>query len=425
MSGIILPFDDAAGIIAPGGPQTRNPRYFAVPDRLIGYWPFDADCAISSTLSADLSGFGRNATLIGSPPLAEGRVGYGLSCNGTSQAASAAIDLSGTNVVTLCFWLNQTTFANADRLAFLHTADFNANAGAFVVNTSSSDFGGGNTMEFGAHGVGLTFNLYGVVQPSAGAWHHYALVISTVQGAQVAYIDGVSKSLSTLLQSGDSSPLANSTLYMMSKAGASQWNSGILDNVKLYPRKLDPWEVLQDYQAGLAGRRDAGAWLPGECEMPMLLAPRAPTVVTTTVPVGSAGGGPSASRQGGRRVATMGGRHVSREGAGEEVSRAPERESEPPPKARRGEPAVRPAFRSTTPAFRVPQPAPIPDEIQQDLPPPTPVTEVGDLPARLAAKRKTDAAAAAAVQAQAALDAQIADDEGAFRVIIALIESGM
>lgn len=269
--GVVLPFDPAAGIIAPGGPQTRNPRYFAVPQGLLGYWGFDADCAISSTLSADLSGFGHHATLIGSPPLAQGQVGLGLSCNGTNQAASAAIDLSGTNIVTLVGWLNQTTFANADRVAFLYTADFSTNAGAIVVATSSSDFGGGNTMEFGAHGGGGTFNLYGVVQPSAGAWHHYALVISTVQGQQAAYIDGVSKSLSTLLQTGDSSAFANSTLYMMSKAGTSQFDPGILDNLKLYPRKLDPWEVAQDYQAGLAGRRDAGAWLPGECEMPALV----------------------------------------------------------------------------------------------------------------------------------------------------------
>lgn len=145
----------------------------------------------------------------------------------------------------------------------------------------------------------------------------------------------------------------------------------------------------------------------------------------STIPVGPAGGGPATSRQGGRRVATMGGRHVSREGAGEEVYRAPERESEPPPKTRRGESAARPAFRPATPAFPVPQPASIPDEIRRDLPVPTPVTEVGDLPARLAAKRRADTEAAAAVQAKALLDAQLADDEEAIQAIIALWRLGV
>ena len=86
------------------------------------------------------------------------------------------MNLSSTSKLTVEFWLKWNAYANDDRLAMEFTANFNDNAGGFLVDPNAPQSGG-------KFGVGDRHrrsrnNVY-FARPSAGAWHHYAFVIDT------------------------------------------------------------------------------------------------------------------------------------------------------------------------------------------------------------------------------------------------------
>ena len=71
------------------------------------------------------------------------------------------------------------------------TPNFNENNGGFLVDPNSGQFGG--TFGIGIGG-GSARNSIFFQRPSAGAWHHYAIVIDTsaAAGSEITpYVDGV------------------------------------------------------------------------------------------------------------------------------------------------------------------------------------------------------------------------------------------
>lgn len=273
--GVMLPFDPAVGLICRGGVQTRNPRYVAVPQGLVGYWPFDPDCQISSTLTADLSGNANNGTLFGSPALTQGQIGTALSFDGAATYVDTALVPSiGASAVSYSVWFKTSTASQSGgligtraagagnpQIVLVMAGDTSGNPGAKLLGSSYD----------GTPRTSLTTATY-----ADGRWHHAVLVhTSTVDNI---YVDGA------LAATASSSALniANTTRLLIgcNPAGnvplAGWYFTGSIDDPRAYNRTLDPWEVIQIYQAGLAGRRDAGAWLPAECEMPSLTAPVTP-----------------------------------------------------------------------------------------------------------------------------------------------------
>ena len=97
----------------------------------------------------------------------------------SSQYATAPVNLSGTAVVTLEFWLNQTAFSNNDALQFELTSNFNSSTTGFIVDGGSSLPAAGNVV-FGFKGNGSGNGIYesAFTRPSSGAWHHYALIMN-------------------------------------------------------------------------------------------------------------------------------------------------------------------------------------------------------------------------------------------------------
>ncbi len=54
------------------------------------------------------------------------------SFDGSNDSPSASLNLSGTQRLTVEFWLNWTTFANDDKLAFEFTANSSNTNGGFL-----------------------------------------------------------------------------------------------------------------------------------------------------------------------------------------------------------------------------------------------------------------------------------------------------
>jgi YD repeat-containing protein len=168
--------------------------------------------------------------------------------DGVNDYASASLNLSAANRLTIEFWLNWASFANDDKLALEFTPNFNNNNGGFLINPDSSTSGGRFEVALGRNG---TRNNAYFARPSAGAWHHYAFVLNTAAaGSQVitAYVDGKAVSI-TKGSSGNPGSFASSTLYFMSRAGSSLFGKGVLDDVALYNETLTATQIAQHYAA--------------------------------------------------------------------------------------------------------------------------------------------------------------------------------
>jgi PKD repeat protein len=186
---------------------------------------------------------------LGTTGALEGDLDTAASFDGSTGTASANVDLSGTSQMTIEFWLNWSAYANNDALAFEFTPNFNNTSGGFLVDPNAGELGG----KFGIGiGRGESRNNVYFARPSAGVWHHYALVFdTTAPGAQqiIPYVDGQPVPYEKLNSGTGAGKFANSTLYFMSRAASSLFGKGSLDEVALYNRALSATEISSHYQA--------------------------------------------------------------------------------------------------------------------------------------------------------------------------------
>jgi len=220
---------------------------------LIDYWRM-SDAA--GTTLADVKG-GANATIVGAPEFGipsalPGSSDTAVSFNGTTDAASAALNLSTTNKLTLEFWMKWDSFADDDDLAFELTPNFNANPGGFLVDPNAPEEEGKFAVGIGS---GESRNTAYFTRPSAGAWHHYALVMDAAAPASeqvVPYVDGQPVSYTKTKSGTGAGNFANSSLYFMSRAAGALFAAGDLDEVALYNRVL-PATTIEDHYFGSVG----------------------------------------------------------------------------------------------------------------------------------------------------------------------------
>jgi YD repeat-containing protein len=218
---------------------------------LIDYWRLGETSG--STLANSVAG-APSATTGNSPTL--GIAGplsvdsnTAIAFNGTNEDAAASLNLSSTSTLTLEFWLKWTTFTNNDDLAFEFTSNFNNTNGGFLVNPNSSTSGGKFEV---ALGRGTSRNNAYFTRPSAGTWHHYAIVLNPTAAAaqQIAvYVDGSPVSITKGSSGTGAGNFANSALNFMSRNGSSLFGGGSLDEVAIYNQALTATQVSQHFAA--------------------------------------------------------------------------------------------------------------------------------------------------------------------------------
>ena len=169
--------------------------------------------------------------------------------NGSSDSGAIPLNLSSTGKLTVEFWLKWNNYANNDALAMEFTPNFNSNAGGFLVDPNSGEFGG----TFGI-GIGSESDRNSIFfqRPSAGVWHHYAIVIDTSAAAAneiTPYVDGQPVSYQQEGTSSGQGTFASSTLYLMSRDGAALFGAGTLDQLALYNQALSASTVFQHFNS--------------------------------------------------------------------------------------------------------------------------------------------------------------------------------
>lgn len=269
--GVVLPFDGARGILKPGGPQTLNPAYFAVPNGLVGYWGFDPDCLdFTNSLAFDLSGNGKTGTLSGAtkPTFANGQVGGALTFNGTNSYVDCGLTTGNfTGPFSYAAWVNAAATSGSPVVmgsGFLNAVN---RVQTLAINPDAAH---ANKMEFQIFN-GVQHVAVSTANVLTGVWEHW---VGVCTGSQILlYRNGALDNAIT-----DSTlPSLTTKRFLIGandvNAGAANFWNGSIDDARPYNRALDPWEVIQLYQAGLAGRRDAGVLLPQSAELDALLSP--------------------------------------------------------------------------------------------------------------------------------------------------------
>lgn len=233
-----IQFDPAVGLLYPGGPQTRNSSLFAVPQGLVGYWGLDPDCLdFTNGLAFDLSGRGNNGTLTKLPASAirVGLVGTSLNFNGVIGTNSPSIQLASAIITgttfTIAQWIQPASPVNTFGNLFTE-----GGVQGIWFNSSKIDW-----FYSGADHRNNTAIIIGV-------WTHWSITCNS--GAVVFYINGAPDGAAV---SGVSFAARN--IGADGIAGAETF-TGNIDDIRIYNRALDPWEITALYQAGLAGRRN-------------------------------------------------------------------------------------------------------------------------------------------------------------------------
>jgi hypothetical protein len=99
--------------------------------------------------------------------------------------------------------------------------------------------------------VGYNINCY--AQPSSGVWHHFAVIYDKSQAASkevMLYVDGTLQApTQNYLASDNTNAFGNNMFYVFSRAGSSEFTSGIMDDLRIYNRALSASEIQQIYSS--------------------------------------------------------------------------------------------------------------------------------------------------------------------------------
>lgn len=210
---------------------------------LMGYWSFED---ATGTQATDFSGNNAPITLNNGVTFQNGVRGKSTRfVSSSAHSGSATANWSGTDKITLSFWMKWDGYANNDRLAFETGSPNSFGTNGIFVDPNES---GSGVFVFGFTKTGGVIWWDSFTRPSAGVWHHYVLEMDRGNNVNYAWVDGVAQSLSAYIQNaGTYGNFSDDTLYFMSRAGSSLYGGGNLDEVRVYNRLLSAQEVLALY----------------------------------------------------------------------------------------------------------------------------------------------------------------------------------
>ncbi len=212
----------------------------------VGWWKFDDG---SGTKAVDSSGNGRTAALVNGVTWVTGKIGDAVSANAARKQyiSIPAINLGGTRSVTVTLWANRNYSTSGGHALFEATTNYNNSTTGFGFFPDDATCDGIQAALRG--NVGYVANCYS--QPSSGVWHHLAVVFDKRQtgGSQVAfYVDGVLQTPNrSLYASTNTNNFGNNPIYLFSRAGSTEFSSGMLDDLRIYNSALTAQQIQQIY----------------------------------------------------------------------------------------------------------------------------------------------------------------------------------
>src|SRR3990167_6613758 len=213
----------------------QAPKYIGLTNGLVGYWSFDGKDMAGNT-AYDRSGNANNGTLTNGPKRAIGKIGQGLSFDGSDDYISISNfcpSISNT-AGTISAWVkpdvdNQAT-DNNDYI-------FNCQAGhqpsLFILGGSIPDY---EFRRFTARTVATT-------RPRANVWVH--LIATWNTSIQTIYVNGVQEDSDATVSTTQSG-----AGYIGIFGGTTGSWDGLIDDVRVYNRALSASEIQRLYNLG-------------------------------------------------------------------------------------------------------------------------------------------------------------------------------
>src|SRR5271157_2715224 len=218
----------------------------------VGWWKFDDG---SGTKAADSSGNGHTATLVNGVDWVTGKIGEAVSANAARRqyVSIPAINLSGAKAVTVALWANRTYSTVGGHALFEATTNYTNSITGFGFFPDDATCNG---IQVALRGnLGYVANCYS--QPSSGVWHHLAAVLDKSQtgGDEVKfYVDGVLQTANRSLHaSTNTNNFGNNPIYLFSRAGTTEFTSGMIGDLRIYDSALTAEEIQQIYNSAGSG----------------------------------------------------------------------------------------------------------------------------------------------------------------------------
>ncbi len=216
---------------------------------LKGYWSFNSD-ALSGTTAYDWSGAGKNGTLTNGPAINEGRVGQGLSFDGTNDYIATAATIPSQGSISV--WAKPNFPLDPSSRAYFQNAS--ESGGHFHFGFNAYD--GYNTWELSYRGgYGSTVDIIGKPYTSdvdVQRWRHVVVSWDAATGGQM-YVDGILVSSTT----GTTGNFVAMPMSIGSDSG-DFWK-GNIDEVRLYNRILSVAEVKGLYDTAAPDKGNTSA----------------------------------------------------------------------------------------------------------------------------------------------------------------------
>ena len=213
---------------------------------LVGWWTFDEGDGNTAYDSA-----GDNDGTIYGATWTTGQIDGALSFDGSGDYVSTgSIDFSGTNKITVSFWVKPNTASTGSNILVEMSSAYNSRADSFIVFFREDE-----TIEATVRG-NIGYNAWWTTSTlTPGEWHHVVAVFDKSLSSQEskAYLNG---SLDGAIRPGgfdadNTNNFGNQPIYIASRAGSSLYFNGSIDDVHIYDKALSAEEIQQLYQEGL------------------------------------------------------------------------------------------------------------------------------------------------------------------------------
>jgi hypothetical protein len=202
---------------------------------LIAWYKFDGN-------ANDSSGYGKNATLYGSPTFVTGKSGNAVNLSGSSQYVGMPSGIvSGLNNFTVATWVKITTLSTWSRI-------FDFGTGTTVNMFLTPQSGSGVRFAITTNGNGSEQRINGTAALSTGTWVHVAVTLSGNTGT--LYVNGAVVGTNTNMTLRPSSLGTTGNNYIGRSQYADPYLNGQIDNFRIYNRALSASEISSLYSSG-------------------------------------------------------------------------------------------------------------------------------------------------------------------------------
>ncbi len=233
---------------------------------LVGYWTFDG-ADVSGTTATDRGSGGNNGTLTNSPTKTQGKLGQGLSFDGTNDYVTLGnntmgTDLDGATQITFSAWIKPTAYPSSGSRRRFFAVSMGGGVTGLMLSLYNNS---GNLLEVGGRSyTSDSFQSVTETGPSINEWHFVTGVFDIPNDTIKIYIDGV------LVKTGAVS--FGSTTYqhatssypdtLSSFEGAQEYFQGSLDEMRIYERELSLSEIKTLYDQGQSDKLNSSVSQP-------------------------------------------------------------------------------------------------------------------------------------------------------------------